>query len=301
MKTTAQPFPPAAVLGKSAVSSWVELFKARLSSLVVLTALAGFYLGTRGAVDLRLLAHALTGIALVACGAAALNQWWERDYDALMPRTQNRPLPSGAIRPETALWVGGAASLLGLFQLAWFVNPLTAAVAAITLGIYLLIYTPLKRVTAWNTLVGAVPGALPPLMGWTAARGEITREGLALFAIQFFWQIPHFLAIAWLYRDQYERGGFVMLPAVDPTGRKTGRQAVGHALGLLVASLCPVWLGLAGQVYFAGALLAGAGFAWTTMVFARELTRPRARQMFFASLLYLPALLGLMALDRIGG
>ncbi len=300
MKATAQTFPAAVPLEKSTFAVWSELFKARLTGLVVVTSLAGFYMGASGGIEWRVLFHALMGIGLVACGAAALNQWWERDYDALMPRTQNRPLPSGAITTETALAAGVAASVLGLAQLALLVNLLTALLAALTLGIYLLIYTPLKRVTIWNTLIGAVPGALPPLMGWTAVRGEVTREGLALFAIQFFWQMPHFLAIAWLYRDQYERGGYMMLPVVDRAGTRTGRESVSHALALVLVSLCPVWFGLAGSVYLIGALLAGAGFVATAVIFSQTLTRERARQMFFASLIYLPAVLGLMAADKLG-
>lgn len=300
MKATASSLASATVLERSAVSVWSELFKARLTSLVVLTTLAGYYLGADGSIEGWRLFHALLGTALVACGAAALNQWWERDYDARMIRTQNRPLPSGAIRPESALWVGVTAAILGLAELALLVNPLTAALGAFTLASYLFVYTPLKRVTTLNTAIGAIPGALPPLMGWTAARGEITREGLALFAIQFFWQLPHFLAIAWLYRDDYARGGFKMLPVVDPTSSRTASHAVSHTLGLLPVSLLPALLGMAGRVYFVGALAVGLAFIWCAVQFARDLSRERARQMFFASLLYLPLVLGLMALDRIG-
>jgi protoheme IX farnesyltransferase len=300
MKATTASLAPAAVLERSAVSVWSELFKARLTSLVVLTTLAGFYLGADGTIDGWRLFHTLLGTALVACGAAALNQWWERDYDARMTRTQNRPLPAGAIRPEAVLWAGITAAMLGVAQLALLVNPLTAGLAAFTLGSYLFIYTPLKRVTTLNTAIGAIPGALPPLMGWTAARGEVTREGLALFAIQFFWQLPHFLAIAWLYREDYARGGFKMLPVVDPTSTRTACHAVSHTLGLLPVSLLPALLGMAGRVYFVGALAVGIAFIWCAFQFARELSRERARHMFFASLLYLPLILGLMALDRIG-
>lgn len=299
MKVTAQPFPQAALAEKSAVALWSDLFKARLTGLVVLTTLAGFYMGAQGAINFWLLFHTLVGTALVACGAAALNQWREREFDALMPRTQDRPLPSGAIRPEAALAVGAVIAVVGLVLLALAVNPLTGFLAALTLGIYLFVYTPLKRVTVVNTAIGAVPGALPPLMGWTAARGEITEGGVALFAIQFFWQIPHFLAIAWLYRDQYARAGFVMLPVVDETGRRTARQAMSRCIALVPVSLCPALFGLAGQAYFWGALALSGAFLGTAILFSRELTQIRARQMFFASLLYLPLLVGLMALDKI--
>ncbi|MBI5385784.1 MAG: protoheme IX farnesyltransferase [Verrucomicrobia bacterium] len=299
MKATAPTFAVSAATGKSAVAIWSELFKARLTSLVVLTALAGFYMGSAGGMSLRLLLPALAGTALLACGAAALNQWWERDYDGLMPRTAGRPLPAGLLRADIALAAGVATAVAGLALLATAVNPLTAALGAATLGLYLFVYTPLKRTTPLNTIVGAVPGALPPLMGWTAARGEVTREGLALFALQFFWQLPHFLAIAWLYREQYERAGFKMLPGVDSSGERTARHAVAHALALLPVSLCPALFGMAGRVYFAGALVAGAVFVWHALQFSRELSRERARRMFFVSLVYLPLVLGLMALDRL--
>jgi heme o synthase len=179
------------------------------------------------------------------------------------------------------------------------VNLLTSVLGAITLFSYLLVYTPLKRVTTLNTAVGAIPGALPPLMGWAAARDDVSREGWALFAILFFWQLPHFLAIAWLYREEYAKAGFVMLPVRDPDGVRTGRQAVSHTLGLIPVSICPALFGIAGQVYFFGALLLGIAFLWCAIQFSRELTRGRARQLFLASILYLPLLLGLMALDKV--
>jgi protoheme IX farnesyltransferase len=186
-----------------------------------------------------------------------------------------------------------------LLYLAWGVNLLTSLIGAVTLSSYLFIYTPLKRVTTLNTVIGAVPGALPPLMGWTAARGEITVEGWALFAILFFWQLPHFLAIAWLYREEYAGAGFVMLPVVDPDGARTGRQAISHTLGLLPVSLCPFLFQQAGVVYLGGALVLGLGFIWFAVQFGRQLTRVSARRLFFASILYLPLLLGLMVLDKV--
>jgi protoheme IX farnesyltransferase len=179
------------------------------------------------------------------------------------------------------------------------VNLLTSALGAVTLSTYLFVYTPLKRITTLNTAVGAIPGALPPLMGWTAARGEVSVEGWALFAILFFWQLPHFLAIAWIYRDEYARAGFMMLPVADPEGQRTGRHAVSHTLGLLPISLCPFAFGLAGEIYLFGGLVLSAGFFWCAVQFSRELTIRRARQLFFASIIYLPLLLTLMVVDKV--
>ena len=298
MKATTQDL-TAAAAEKSLVGVFCELVKARLTFLVLLTTLVGFYVGSAGAIHVALMLYALAGTGLLACGAAALNQLLERQYDAKMQRTADRPLPSGRLQPEMALIFGGVCSIGGLVLLASAVNLLTSFLGALTLISYLFIYTPLKRVTWLNTAIGAVPGALPPLMGWTAARGELGGEGWSLFAILFFWQIPHFLAIAWLYRDQYANAGFVMLPSIDRDGFRTGRQAVSHAAGLIVASLMPAFFGLAGVIYFAGALLLGALFLGAAVLFARTLTTERARQLFFASILYLPLLLGLMVIDKV--
>jgi protoheme IX farnesyltransferase len=276
-----------------------DLVKARLTFLVLLTTLVGFYLGSRGPLDYWLMFHALAGTALLACGAAALNQLWEREHDARMQRTADRPLPSGRLQPDTVLIFGGLASIAGLAYLAFAVNLLTSLLGAATLGSYVFIYTPLKRVTWLNTAVGAIPGALPPLMGWVASRGELTGEGWSLFAILFFWQIPHFLAIAWLYRDEYEKAGFVMLPSVDPDGSRTGHQAVSHTIGLLTVSLLPFLFRITGTIYLVGALLLGIAFVYYAVQFSRELTRPRARQLFFLSIIYLPLMLGLMVFDKL--
>jgi protoheme IX farnesyltransferase len=298
MKATAQTLPVAS-LEKSWLAIFAELTKARLTALVLLTTLVGFYLGWSGPLDLNLLLNTMLGTALVAAGAAALNQLLERDYDARMPRTEDRPLPSGRLQPATVLIIGTACAGLGLVCLAVAVNRPTALLGAFTLGSYLFIYTPLKRVTPLNTLVGAIPGALPPLMGWVAARGEFSRGGWSLFAILFFWQLPHFLAIAWIYREQYARAGFKMLPVVDGTGNRTRVQAVGHTLILLPFSLCPFVFHLAGPAYLVGALGLGAAYLWFAIRFARQLTLPAARLLFFMSILYLPFLLGLMVLDKI--
>lgn len=283
---------------KSAAALLCELFKLRLTILVLLTTFVGFYLGWRGPMAWGLMLHTLLGTALLAAGASALNQLLERDYDARMRRTQDRPLPSGRMTPEAALLIGGVCAGAGLIWLALAVNQLTAMLGALTLASYLFVYTPLKRLTTLNTAVGAIPGALPPLMGWTAARGEVTGEGWALFAILFFWQLPHFLAIAWMYREEYARAGFVMLPVADPTGARTGKQALSHTLGLLPVSLCPFLFGLAGPVYLAGALLLGAGFAWRAFQFSRERSLGGARRLFYASILYLPLLLSLMVINK---
>jgi len=295
----------APALGETAITdkAWVAIFsdliKARLTFLVLLTTLVGFYAGSTGNSNWWLLLNTMLGTALVASGAAALNQLIEREYDACMERTEDRPLPSGRLQPLTVLVLGTAFSAGGLIWLAWSVNLLTALLGAITLGSYLFIYTPLKRVTTLNTIVGAIPGALPPLMGWVAARNQINLGGWSLFAILFFWQLPHFLAIAWIYRDQYRRAGFIMLPVVDTTGERTGRQAVSHTLGLLPVSLAPVAFHVAGPIYLCGALLLGGAYLWYAAQFSRDLGVVRARQLFFASILYLPLLLGLMAYDKI--
>jgi len=302
MKATVSPSinssSPAAV-EKPLWAVMADLVKARLTFLVLLTTAVGFYMGWRGPMDFWLMAHTLAGTTLLACGAAALNQLWEREHDARMRRTAERPLPSGRLQPETVLVFGGICSAAGLIYLVVAVNLLTSVLGAATLASYLFVYTPLKRVTWLNTAVGAVPGALPPLMGWTAARGDLTGEGWALFVILFFWQIPHFLAIAWLYREDYEKAGFVMLPSLDPEGYRTGRQAVSHTLLLVTASLMPFLFHLTGVVYLCGALLLGAASLFCAAQFSRQLTRPRARQLFFISILYLPLLLGLMVLDKL--
>jgi protoheme IX farnesyltransferase len=284
---------------KSLAALLSELFKARLTFLVVLTTLVGFYIGSPGTPVYGLMIQTVLATALLASGASALNQALEREYDAKMRRTADRPLPSGRMTPEAALMIGGACAAAGMIYLAVAVNLLTALLGAITLCSYLLIYTPLKRVTTLNTVIGAIPGALPPLMGWTAAQDRISGEGWALFALLFFWQLPHFLAIAWMYREEYQNAGFVMLPSVDPTGVRTGRQALCHTLGLLPISLCPFVFRLAGPFYLLGAVILGLVFVWQAWRFARELTEGRARALFYTSIAYLPLLLGLMVIDKV--
>ena len=276
-----------------------ELVKARLTTLVLTTTLTGFYMGWNGRMNFGLLFNTLLGTALVAGGAAALNELIERDADALMHRTQDRPLPGGRLKPDAALLIGCGLAAVGLLYLLYLVNPLTSLLAALTLGSYVFVYTPLKRKTSLNTLVGAIPGALPPMIGWAAARGSLGSEAWALFAILFCWQMPHFLAIAWMYREDYARGGFVMLTHLDESGYATGRQAVNFSFALLLVSLTPSLLGMAGKAYFFGAFLLGAGMILGAVRMQLEPNRAHAKQLFFASIAYLPLLLGLMAADKL--
>ncbi len=290
-KAATQELAAAVTPAKGWLAVYADLVKARLTLLVLLTTLVGFYLGQAAPMDYLLMFHVLFGTALVAGGAAALNQLLEREYDARMRRTANRPLPSGRLQPVTVMLFGGICALVGTVYLALLVNPLTSVLGAVSLVCYLFIYTPLKRVTWWNTAVGAIPGALPPLMGWAAARGELSGGGWALFGILAFWQMPHFFAIAWIYKDEYAKAGFQMLPNVDPDGRRTGQQSVGYALGLLPISLCPFLFHLAGPVYLAGAILLGGVYLGCAIQFARRLDVPSAKRLFFASIIYLPLLL----------
>jgi protoheme IX farnesyltransferase len=287
-------------MAKSRFAVFSELIKARLTVLVLLTTAVGFYLGSAPGLNLPLMIHTLAGTALLAGGAAALNQLLERDFDARMRRTKDRPLPSGRLQPETVLLFGGACGVGGLVYLALAVNLLTSVIGAVTLVSYLFIYTPLKRITWLNTIVGAVPGGLPPLMGWTAACGELAVEGWALFAILAFWQIPHFMAIAWLYRDEYSKAGFVMLPAVDPEGTRTGSQAISHAAALMAVSVLPFMLGVAGLFYLVSTLALGGVFLACAVIFRRELSGLSARRLFLASIVYLPLNLTVLVLDKVG-
>jgi heme o synthase len=284
---------------KSWASVFADLVKARLTSLVLVTTAVGFYVGWQGPMNWLLFCNALAGTALVAAGASALNQWLEKDFDAKMRRTQSRPLPSGRLQPATVAVFGGVTSVAGLIYLALAVNLLTSVLGAVTLISYIFIYTPLKRVTWLNTAIGAIPGALPPLMGWAAARNELSGPGWALFAILAFWQLPHFFAIAWIYREDYAKAGFVMLPNVDSGGRQTAHQTISNSLALLIVSLCPFMFRMAGTVYLAGAIILGAGFLFCAIQFSRQLTLSRARQLFLASIIYLPLLLALMVFDKV--
>ena len=279
-----------------------ELTKPKITLLVAVTTAAGFLLGAQGgAVAPLLLLHALAGTALVASGAAALNQVLERDTDARMRRTAGRPLPAGRLHPDVALAWGVGLVLAGLAYLAVGVNLLTALVGAVSAALYVFAYTPLKRVSSLATLVGAVPGALPPVMGWTAVRDNLEPGAWALFGILFLWQLPHFLSIAWLYRDDYAQGGFPMLSVADPDGRRTARQAVLYGAALVPVSLLPSVLGLTGTAYFVGALALSLAFLGCSVAFAAARTPARARRLLLASVLYLPAILLVMLIDRLAG
>jgi len=274
-------------------SDLVELTKARLSLLVVFTTLIGFLAGAAGTPDPWLLMATVLGTALSAGGASALNQWWERDLDARMRRTHDRPLPSGRMHPADALLIGVLFSVAGVGALALFVNFLTAGLAALTIGIYLLIYTPMKTLSSVNTLVGAVPGALPPLLGWTAATGNINPGGLFLFAILWFWQMPHFLAISWMYREDYSRAGFAMLSGKDRDGTLSARQSVIYTVYLLCLSLLPVVYGSVQWWFAPVALLTGGCFLYGAIQFLRLRNQAAARRLFLWSIFYLPVFLSL--------
>jgi protoheme IX farnesyltransferase len=291
-------FPTVPSVGASP-ADWLELTKPRITSMVVLTALVGYVSASAGPAWTLALLAALVGTGLVAAGASALNQVMERDTDALMLRTRTRPLPAGRLGPGEARAFGALLTLSGLAALLSLSGPLSAAVAAATWASYLFAYTPLKRRTPLATLVGAVPGALPPVIGWAAARDRLDAGAFVLFAILFLWQIPHFLAIAWLYRDDYARAGFPMLPVLDREGTFTGRQAVVHSLALLLVSLAPAVAGLAGPVYLAGAFLLGVGLTLFSLRLARSRDLVAARGLFLASLVYLPALSSLLLAARL--
>lgn len=292
------PAMPENSLWRQKIQDYLSLAKPRVTLMVLITMAFGFYLGARGAVDAVLLFSALAGTALVAGGTSALNQYLERELDAKMLRTKNRPLPAGRIPPVNALAFGVIIAIAGILLLAWRVNTLTALLAALTLTSYVFLYTPLKQKSHLSTLVGAVPGALPPMGGWTAARGEIGIEAWVLFAILFLWQLPHFLAIAWMYREDYARGGFPMLPVIDPEGRSTGRQILSNCLALLPVSLLPSLLGISGSTYFFGALISGLIFFGCGVAVHFQRNNLSARRLMRASLIYLPFLFLLMALDK---
>ena len=279
------------------LADYVALTKPRLNSLVVVTSAAGYYLGVSRPTFLPMAAVAL-GTALVAGGAAVLNQVYERETDALMQRTRLRPLPDQRVTPEEARTFGTLLAAAGVVFLSVSANALAALLALVTLVVYLTVYTPMKRRSPLATLIGAVPGALPPLIGWTAASGDLSLGGWSLFAIVFLWQIPHFMAIAWLYRDDYARAGFPMLPVVEPDGRRTGLQAVFYAAALVPASLAPTVVGLAGAAYFWTALVLGVGLLWVAARFALSRTDATARVLFYSSITYLPLIWAAMLLDH---
>lgn len=281
------------------LAAYAELTKPRITFLVVLTAAAGFCMGSESGVDYFRLMNMSIGIALLSSGLATLNQYIERDLDRLMRRTQARPLPAGKLLPAEALMFGILLSVVATAYLAVLINPLSALLGLATLVSYLFIYTLLKPKTTLSTALGAFPGAMPPFIGWVAASGTVTVEAWILFAILFLWQFPHFLAIAWMYRDDYARAGIKMLPVVEPDGRVTGQQIITYTVMLVPVSLLPAVTGLAGSIYLAGAAVLGLGFLYFSARAALVRTTWQARRLLLASVIYLPILFGLMVLNRI--
>lgn len=284
--------------GVAAFSDYVMLTKPRITALVVATTLFGFYLASNGPVNLLLLFHALLGTALVASGASALNMVLEWDADAKMRRTENRPIPSGRMTLLQAFSFGSAISVIGIVYLWISVNLLTSLLAMITVSLYLFAYTPLKKRTYLCTIVGAVPGAIPPMMGWTAARNALDGQAWWLFAILFLWQLPHFLSIAWLYREDYARGGFPMLPVLDPVGSRTSRHIILNTMALILVTLLPLVAGGFGVFYLSGALILGVIFLLMGIRLAMTKSNLSARHLLLASVIYLPLLFTLMLIDR---
>lgn len=282
------------------LSLYMALGKARLSSLVVLTTVVGYLTGA-AVIDWPTLLWTTLGTALLACGANGLNQWMELDRDAQMERTRSRPIPSGRLTPMHGFLASAAMLVFGMVVLGAFSQPLTALLGSVAAATYLIIYTPLKSKSTLNTLVGAVSGALPPVMGWTAARGTLDVEAAILFGILFVWQVPHFLALAWLYREDYERGGYRMLPSVDRDGRLTGALALVYSLALIPIALAGFLAEMAGGLFAFGAAMTGLALSWTALSFLRKRTAQSARILFFASLIYLPLTLGLLVANRSAG
>jgi heme o synthase len=280
--------------------AYLELAKPRVVSMILVTTLVGFYLGSHGPTDFWLLAQTLASTALAAAGTLALNQYLERDLDAVMLRTRSRPVPAGKLRPEEALRFGCVVATAGIVYQALAVGPLPSLVTAATTASYLFLYTPMKRWTPFCSLVGAVPGALPPVTGWAAATGSLGIPAWVLFAILFLWQLPHSLAIARMYRDDYARAGIRVLPVIDLDGDATGRQIVLNTVALLSVALLPTLVGISGAVYFFSALVLGFALLGFSVQLARTRSLADARRLLFASIVYLPALLAIMALDKLG-
>lgn len=281
------------------IGAFVELTKPRIAFMLVLTSAAGFYLGTAGPFDFPLFFNAMIGIGILAFGVATLNQYLERDTDALMDRTKDRPIPSQRLTPLEGLVFGVTQCLVAEIYLYFLVNPLTAALGLSVIVGYVFLYTPLKTKTSASTAIGAIPGAMPPLMGWTASAGEMTVGAWALFLLLFLWQFPHFLAIAWMYREQYAKAGILMLPVVEPSGRITARQIVLFSIMLVPVSLAPFFLGFAGMAYLIGAILLGLWFLYQSIRTARAKTTTEARRLLMVSVMYLPLIFGLLVIDHL--
>ena len=280
------------------LAAYAELTKPRITFLIVLTSAAGFALASPGNINYAALASAMFGIALLSSGIATLNQYMERDLDALMRRTADRPLPSGKLLPWEALCFGVGLTVAAEIYLTILVNPLSGLLGLTVIAGYLFAYTPLKTRTTLSTMVGAFPGAVPPLIGWAAARGELSIEAWVLFAILFLWQFPHFLAIAWMYREDYARANILMLPVVEPDGRVTAQQIVVYTVLLLPVSLLPAALGISGRIYLYGAIVLGLLFLYSSLRAAFSKSRQEAKRLLLASVIYLPLLFILMVIDR---
>jgi len=284
---------------RTTVSACVALTKPGLTAMSAGTSVAGGLLAARGWQDAGTLASLAFGTFLVGAGAIALNQYVERTFDGLMRRTIRRPLPAGALAPAHALAFGLALVIVGLFVLAIFTNPLATGLAALTVATYLLVYTPLKRKTHLATAVGGIPGAIPPVIGWVALTGSISIEAYILFLVLYLWQIPHSLALGWLFREDYRRAGYRLLPSLDPTGKATGRVVILFSIALLPASVLPYVIGIAGIPFLVGILLVGSAFTALSARFARNVSDREARAVFVSSLIYVPAFYGLMWVDRL--
>ncbi len=279
--------------------AYVEMTKPRIAFLLVLTSAAGFYLATVGNFDTVLFVNSMVAITLLAFGVATLNQWVERDIDPLMERTANRPLPAKKVTPTEALVFGIVQCAVAEAYLFFLVNPLTAVLGLVVIVGYVLVYTPLKTRTSASTAIGAIPGALPPLMGWTAAANDITLGAWALFAMQFLWQFPHFFAIAWMYRDQYKKAGILMLPVVEPSGRLTFRQIILFTIMLVPVSVAPFVFGISGNIFFYGAIVLGIWFLYASVRSAMDKSNERARTLLLVSVMYLPLLFILMVANKL--
>ena len=292
------PAVPTLVAPQSALWDYLELTKPSVVWLILMSTAVGFYVGAAEPVSYLLLLHTLLGTALLAGGTGALNQWLEREADGKMRRTERRPLPAGRLQPPPALVFGVTVSVAGTLYLIWAVNLLSALLGLLTLASYLFLYTPLKTRTPLSTLVGAFPGAMPPLIGWAAAGNGIGIEALVLFAMLFFWQFPHFYAIAWMYREDYARAGILMLPVVEPDGVSTSRQVICYAALLVPLSAAPAALGMAGSYYLAGALALSLGYLCAGLLLARRRTIAQARRLLQASIIYLPLVYILLVVDK---
>lgn len=295
---TAEISDPKAIGLRDKITAYIELTKPRIAFLLVLTSAAAFYLASSGSFRVPLFLNSMAAISLLALGVATLNQYWERGTDLLMARTAVRPLPTKRVGSFEALIFGLSLCVAAEIYLILAVNLLTAILGMVVIIGYVLVYTPLKRITSASTAIGAIPGALPPLMGWTAAANEISLGAWALFAMQFLWQFPHFFAIAWMYREEYAKAGILMLPVVDPEGKLTARQIVIFAIMLFPVSLAPFFFGISGPIFLFGAVVLGLWFLWASIDSARAKTKDKARRLLLVSVIYLPLLFIFMVADK---